>query len=151
MLLPSRHYLHYYDETPERRLAIAHVMSGIEIHGAIVVTKLGTNRQQEQVRRRLHTSLLPHLQWAEQVDELVIESRGGSDKLDKRTCNNLRRARRVTAALRIGFARKPEDELLWVADFIAGSYFDAWSGRNPGPWKVVSESQQIDVWEPDVT
>lgn len=151
MLLPGRAYLHYYDETLERRLAIAHVMAGIEMHGAIVVTKLGMNRQQEPVRRRLHTSLLPHLQWTERVDELVIESRGGSDKHDNGTCNNLRRARRITADMRIDFARKPDDELLWVADFIAGSYFDAWSGRDPGPWKVVSGSQQIDVWELDVT
>ncbi len=92
---------------------------------------------------------MPRLQWTEGVDQLVIESRGGSDKLDNRTCDYLRRARRITADMRIDFARKPEDELLWVADFIAGSYFDAWAGRDPEPWKVVSEAQQIDVWELD--
>lgn len=149
LLLPGRPYLHHYDETRERRAAIARVIAGIVLHGAVVVTKVATDQQQEQARRRLHTSLLPCLQWTEGADRAVIESRGGSDKLDRRTCDGLRRARLITVDMRVDFARKSEDELLWVADFVAGSYFDAWSGRDPEPWKIVSESQQIDVWDLD--
>jgi hypothetical protein len=93
----------------------------------------------------LLTALLPRLQHVEHVRRVIIESRGGSDKLDRRTRDRLRRSRSITAALHIDHIRKQDDERLWLPDFIAGSYIGAVSDAGPEPWKILSESHLIEV------
>ncbi len=144
-LLPGRDFLHYYDETPARRVQIADIIARFPISGALIITKTTTDQLQERARARLLTALLPRLQHVEHIGQVIIESRGGSDKLDRRVRDRLRRSRSITADLHIDHARKREDERLWLPDFIAGSYIGALSGAGPEPWKIVSESHIIEV------
>lgn len=76
---------------------------------------------------------------------MIIESRGGSDKHDRRTRDRLRRSRSITAILQVDHARKQDDERLWLPDFIAGSYIGSVSDAGSEPWKIVSESHFTEV------
>lgn len=145
LALPSHNFLPYYDETPSRRIQIAGVVATLPISGALIITKITTGQQQERARARLLTALLPRLQHVEHVRRVIIESRGGSDKHDRRTRDRLRRSRSITAALHVDHARKQDDERLWLPDFIAGSYIGAVSDAGSEPWKIVSESHLTEV------
>ncbi len=70
---------------------------------------------------------------------------GGSDKLDRRTRDRLRRSRSITTALQVDHVRKRDDERLWLPDFVAGSYIGAVSDAGSEPWKIVSESHLTEV------
>lgn len=85
------------------------------------------------------------LQHVEHASRVIIESRGGSDKHDRRTRDRLRRSRSITAAFHVDHARKQDDERLWLPDFIAGSYIGAVSDAGSEPWKIVSESHLTEV------
>lgn len=115
-LLPHRPYLHHYDETPERRIKIANTLSALPLSGAIVITEITRNTAQEQARCHLLTELLPRLEHLEKVAEVVLESRSGGDKHDRRTVDRLRRSRQVTGALRLNHASKTASPLTWIAD-----------------------------------
>jgi hypothetical protein len=91
-LLPHRPYLHHYDETPERRLKIADTLSALPLSGAIVITEITRNTAQEQARCHLLGELLPRLEHVEKVSQVVLESRSGGDKHDRRTVDRLRRS-----------------------------------------------------------
>ncbi|GAA3461048.1 hypothetical protein ACFFSW_32465 [Saccharothrix longispora] len=145
MLLPGRTCLHHYDETIDRRLSIAKVITRLTLEGALVVVETTAPRQQERARTRLLTELLPRLQHQECVDHVVLESRAGSDKHDRRTLDRLRRSRVVTASLRVDHVRKDATPLVWLPDFIAGSYFAAEHHGEPEPWALIAESHLIDV------
>lgn len=142
LVLSGRNFLHYYDETPTRRVQIAGIVATLPISGVLIITKITNDQQQERARARLLTALLPRLQ---HVSRVIIESRGASDKLDRRTRDRLRRSCSITAALQVDHARKQDDERLWLPDFIAGSYIGAVSDAGAEPWKIVSESHLIKV------
>jgi len=109
LLLPARAFLHHYDETAERRVKIANTIAALPIHGAIVVTAVGTHTLQERARARLMAWLLPHLQHVERVDEVVFESRSGGDRHDRRTAERLRRSRRITGQIRLRHGAKAQE------------------------------------------
>jgi hypothetical protein len=145
LVLPGRDFLHYYDETPTRRVQIAGIVATLPLSGALIITKITNDQQQERARARLLTTLLPRLQHVEHVSRVIIESRGGSDKHDRRTRDRLRHSRSITAAIQVDHAQKQDDERLWLPDFIAGSYVGAVSDAGSEPWKIVSESHLIEV------
>jgi hypothetical protein len=145
LLLPGRRYLHHYDETLDRRLKIAGCLAGLPLTGALVVVARCDEKAQEDARRRLLSRLLPTLQHMEAVDRVIIESRGGSDKSDRRTISRLRRSRHLTSDLRADHAPKAADPLLWVADFVAGSWVGAQYRDEVEPWRVLDEAHAIEV------
>jgi hypothetical protein len=102
-------------------------------------------QHQERARTRLLTELLPRLQHQESVNHVVLESRSGSDKHDRRTLDRLRRSRTVSAELRMDHVRKDATPLVWLPDFIAGTYFAAEYHDQPEPWELVSTAQVIEV------
>jgi hypothetical protein len=145
MLLPGRSYLHHYDETIDRRVGIAKVISQLPLDGALLVMEPTSPQHQERARTRLLTELLPRLQHQESVNHVVLESRSGSDKHDRRTLDRLRRSRTVSAELRMDHVRKDATPLVWLPDFIAGAYFAAEYHDQPEPWELVSTAQVIEV------
>jgi hypothetical protein len=149
LLLPSRAFLHHYDETAERRVKIANTIAALPIHGAIVVTTVDAHTGQERARAKLMRWLLPHLQYVEHVDEVVMETRSGGDRHDRRTVDRLRRSRRITNQIRINHGRKTDEPLTWIADFVMGAYV-AWGHHSePGPWNVINTAHTIMVTELD--
>jgi hypothetical protein len=144
-LLPHRPYLHHYDETPERRLKIADTLSALPLSGAIVITEITRNTAQEQARCHLLGELLPRLEHVEKVSQVVLESRSGGDKHDRRTVDRLRRSRHVTGALRLNHASKAAAPLTWIADFLIGSYVCAELHDDPQAWKILNQAHAIDV------
>jgi len=141
MLLPTRTYLHHYDETSDRRLIIA----DLPLDGALIVMETTTASCQERARTRLLAELLPRLQHEQHVRHVVLESRSGSDKHDRRTLNKLRQSRVVSTDLRMDHARKNESALVWLPDFVAGAYFAAEYHGQPEPWGLISAAHAVDV------
>jgi hypothetical protein len=43
-VLPGRNFLHYYDETPTRRVQIAGIVATLPISGALIITKVTTDQ-----------------------------------------------------------------------------------------------------------
>jgi hypothetical protein len=145
LLLPTEDHLHFYDESPKRRLAIAERLADLPFTGALLVTDDTTDTEQERTRRRLLGWLLPRLQHTESVDHAIVESRSGGDKHDRRTRDRLIKSRRLTAAMRVTHVPKHHDELLWVADFVASSYTTAVLHDQPEPWLALNAAHAIDV------
>jgi hypothetical protein len=148
LLLPHQSYLHYYEETPARRVAIAKAIAAMPMTGAIVVTKMAASaagQLQERVRVRLLSDLLPRLEHTERVSRVVIESRSGADKHDRRTRDRLRRSQHLTGGLHVDHLTKRADCRLWLADFVAGAYIGAELHAEPEPWEVVGAAHMIEV------
>lgn len=138
--------LHYRIERADRRIAIAKQLAMSRLHGAIVLSTSCGHKTQERARSALLTRLLPTLEHAEHVNDVVLESRGGGDRHDRRTRDRLRRSHRITAALRIAHAPKNEP-LLWPADWVASAFVAAAHHGEVEPWDVLSRAVPIDVIE----
>jgi hypothetical protein len=138
--------LHFHPEGPERRVVIAHALAGLPFHGAIVLTTRSTNTGQERARARLMSALLPRLEHVERVSQVIVESRAGGDRHDRRLRERLRRSRLISGALVLDHAAKSEP-MLWPADFVASSYVAAHHHDERAPWDVFNQSHPIDVIE----
>nr|WP_255357164.1 hypothetical protein [Sciscionella sp. SE31] len=137
---------HFYDETPSRRIELAAVIAAMPLHGGFLLAATSTPTGQERARARILTQLRPTLQFHEQVEHVVMETRGGGDKHDRRTLDRLRRSRTVTSALRIDHRPKREP-LLQLADFVASAYVSAQHHGESRPWDLVSEAHPIELLE----
>jgi hypothetical protein len=144
-LLPTRGYLHHYDETDDRRLLIAKIIADLPLDGALIVMETTTAKQQERARRRLLTRLLPRLQHEERVRQVVLESRSGSDKHDRRTLDRLRQSRAISAELRMDHVEKKASALVWLPDFVAGAYVAAEYHGRPEPWESISAAHAVEI------
>jgi hypothetical protein len=138
--------LHFHPEGPERRVTIAKALADLPFHGAIVLATRSTNTGQERARARLMAALLPRLEHVERVSQVIVESRAGGDRHDRRIREQLRRSRLITAALVLDHAGKSEP-LLRPADFVASSYVAAHHRSERAPWDVFNRSHPIDVIE----
>ncbi len=138
--------LHFYEEKADRRLEIARALAGAPLHGAIVLTTCSTNSTQEQARARVMCALLPKLEHLEGVSHVVVESRAGGDRHDRRVRDRLRRSRRITGALVLDHAGKSE-AMLWPADFVASSYVAAHHHGEWEPWDILNRTHPIEVIE----
>src|SRR5581483_8763540 len=119
-------------------------IAGAVLHGAILLTTATTNTGQEAARRALLCELLPRLEHVERVHQVVLESRAGGDRHDRRTRDRLRQSRQITAALRIDHGPKALP-LLWPADWIASAYVAAHHHDDRGPWEIISSAHLIEV------
>lgn len=145
LLERDRLYLRHYDEVFDRRLKIAQCIAGQPLSGAAVATARCEAKAQETARRQLLSDLLPRLQHQEAVDRIIIESRGGSDKADKRVIDKLRRSRHLTVDLKIDHATKLADPLPWIADFVAGCWLGAYFHNELEPWDILNKAHVIEV------
>jgi len=89
--------------------------------------------------------LLPRLEHVEKVSHVVLESRSGGDKHDRRTVDRLRRSHQVTGALRLDHATKASAPLTWIADFVIGAYVCAELHNDPATWETLNQVHVIDV------
>jgi hypothetical protein len=140
--------LHYYEETPARRVAIAKAIAALPLTGAIVVTRMSASTAghlQERARVRLLSELLPRLEHTERVSRVVIESRAGADKYDRRTRDRLRRSKHLAGGLYVDHLTKRADRRLWLADFVAGAYIGAELYAEAEPWEVIGAAHMIEV------
>lgn len=136
--------LHFRTEQAQRRVLIAEALATLPLDGGIVLHTATTDSGQEHARTRLLGELLPRLEHVEGFRHVVLESRGGGDRHDRRTLDRLRRSRRVSAALRVDHAEKTVP-LLWTADFVASSYVAAVRHGETEPWDVISAAHFIEV------
>lgn len=137
--------LHFAEENRARRVALAKHIADLELTGSIVVTQTSARSKLEQCRSRLLVAAAASLQQVERVEQLVIESRNQADKNDRKTVDVAQARRQLTGQLHVDFARKSEDPLLWVADVIASAFTAAEKGGDPEPWRLLNETQIIDV------
>lgn len=138
--------LHHHTERPDRRVRIAEALADVPVHGSILLSTSSVASAQERARARLLSVLLPKLQHVERVRQVVIESRSGGDRHDRRTLDRLRRSRQITEAFRIDHADKSEP-MLWLADFVASAYVAAHYRDQRKPWEILSGAHCVDVVE----
>jgi hypothetical protein len=136
--------LHYRTERFERRIAVAKTLAALPLHGAILLTTVSSNTGQERARARLMCNLLPRLGHVERATQVVVESRGGGDRHDRRTRDRLRRSRQITTELRVDHAGKSLP-LLWPADWIASAYVAAYVHDEQEPWTIINSAHLIEV------
>ncbi|MGW0519034.1 hypothetical protein [Crossiella sp. NPDC003009] len=136
--------LHFHAESGARRLEIAKTIADFPLHGAILVTTPTSHREQELARRRLMCELLPRLCHVEEVRQVVVESRAGSDVHDRKVLNRLRRSHQVPGELRVDHRGKDEP-MLWVADWVASSYVAAIRHAVTEPWELINAAHTIEV------
>ena len=147
LLIPGgRPFLHHYDEPWKRKVVIAETLATIPLDAAIILARSTTDRGQERARSRLLTELLPRLQHSEDVERVVIESRQAGDAHDVRVRDHLRRSRQISATLRVEHIGKHGgDPLVWIPDFIIGSYIAAEHHQQREPWNILNDAHIIDV------
>ncbi|MCO1579567.1 hypothetical protein M8C13_27830 [Crossiella sp. SN42] len=138
--------LHFRGESQDRRVMIAQATAGAPALGAIMVTTATTDSEQEKARARLLCELLPRLQHVERVRHVVLESRAGGDRFDRRTDERLRKTHRLTADLRLDHAGK-QLAMLWIADFVASSYVAATRHGELKPWEIINGAHPIEITE----
>ncbi|MFI9382741.1 hypothetical protein [Kutzneria sp. NPDC052558] len=145
LLLPGQAYLHQHDESFERRMEIVREMAELPFTGAIVVTSETTAAETERARRRLLRWLLPRLQHGERVERVVVESRAGGDKHDRRTRDHLIRSRTISSGMGVTHVTKVGDELLWLADFLVSTYTTALVHDQTEQWAILEAAHVIEV------
>lgn len=145
LLLPEQTHLHQHDESFDRRMEIVREIAELPFTGAIVATTDTTATEQERARRRIFSWLLPRLQHAERVDRVVVESRAGGDKHDRRTRDRLLKSRMIDSAMRVTHRPKIGDELLWLADFLVSTYTTAVVHNQTAQWDILDAAHVIEV------
>lgn len=136
--------LHFRTERSKRRLAVAQVIAEAPLHGAILLITSTGNARQEQARARLLCELLPRLERIEGVRHVVVESRAGGDRHDRRTRDRLRRSHHITAGLRVDHADK-STPMLWLADWVASAYVAAHHHDEREPWDVINSAHLVEI------
>ena len=145
LLLPDQTHLHQHDESLDRRMQIVREMADLPFTGAIVVATGTTAPEEERARRRLLGWLLPRLQHTENVGHVIVESRAGGDKHDRRTRDRLIRSRMIGPEMRVAHLPKTGDELLWLADFLVSSYTIAVAREETMQWDILNAAHVIEV------
>lgn len=145
LLLPGQTHLHQHDESFERRMQIVREMAELPFTAAVIVTIDTTASELERARRRILGWLLPRLQHSEGVDQVVVESRAGGDKHDRRTRDHLIRSRAIGSQMRVTHLPKVGDELLWLADFLVSTYTTAVVHNETAQCKILDAAHVIDV------
>lgn len=140
--------LHFHAERYERRVTVAEAISAAPLFGALLLSTSTNCSEQEQARARLLRELLPRLEHVEGVQHVVLETRAGGDRHDRRTRDRLRRSRQITAQLRIDHAAKTTP-LLWPADWIASAYVAAYHHDESKPWEIINAAHLVDITEID--
>lgn len=138
--------LHFRTERTERRVAVAQAIAAAPLYGAVLLSTSATNTGQERARTRLLCDLLPRLEQVEKVGHVVLESRAGGDRHDRRTRDRLRRSRQITAALRMDHANK-STPMLWPADWIASSYIAAHHHHEHEAWDIINAGHLVEITE----
>lgn len=148
VLRRGQDHLHWAaDRSIERRIELAGAIADCEITGALITTRLTTNREQERARKKILESLLPRLQWNESVSHVCIESRHQGDVHDVKTVAWLRRSHAITAQMHIDHVPKRQDERLWVADAIVSAYVASRCHAQAEPWGIITDQHAIDIVE----
>lgn len=113
---------HWHDEVNDggrRRLVNALAALRVEY---VVVVRLGDPSVKAERRRRLCLERLSFELHEMRVEQAVFESRGPSDKFDRKLVDALRAKRTISARLRVDHANGPAEPLLWVPDIVCGAY-----------------------------
>lgn len=135
----------HIDESFNRRMEIVRAMAELPFAGAIVVTTDTSTTEIERARRQLFGWLLPRLQHTERVDRVVVESRAGGDKHDRRTRDHLIKSRVISSDMRVTHLPKVGDELLWLADFVVSTYTTAIVHGQAAQWAILDAAHVMEV------
>jgi hypothetical protein len=111
--------VHWRNESPARRTAIIRTVLDLPVHGIVAVCLHQTT--QERARRACLTQLIWEL-GERQVRSVPIESRREQrDRHDRSLLTSLRRSGLARRDMHVEWARPSEEELLWLADAVAGA------------------------------
>ena len=132
VLLPGQRYVHWRDETNERRTALVDAFNTMAFDVTVAVTERVPNRGQERARVACMLALAtefdrgPGIRW---------EIEGRSKPLNQRdvdTIHNAHRGGQLSNAPTMHFVSKSASPALWVADAAAStaSAYFARAGRS---------------------
>jgi hypothetical protein len=121
LLLPGQKKIHWRYESDKRRDQIISALGECGLDG-FVVTRIGTDDERDERRRRkcfeyFAVQLIQHDVW-----ELTLESRGKTgDALDMAMVKALGAAGTIPTKFRLGHSAGSTNPLLWAADAVCGA------------------------------
>jgi hypothetical protein len=115
-LLPGQRRLHFVDERDHRRQQLLAEFGRQPIRGAVIAVPLGVGSEAD-ARRVALSSILTEL--APAVDHLVVESRQGRDRDDRRVIAAELRSLQRDRPLRYDHRQPFEEPGLWLPDGFA--------------------------------
>lgn len=118
---PHQNKVHWHEEASDKGRAT--LVDSVAAMAAehLVVVRLGDIETRSERRRRLCLERLCYELHALGVSDVVIESRGPSDKLDRKLVDTMRAKRMIDSTLRIEHVPGPAEPLLWVPDVVCGA------------------------------
>ncbi|MEF2977652.1 hypothetical protein [Subtercola sp. YIM 133946] len=120
--------VHWHEESPRGRQALIASVAALKAEHLIVV-RLGGAETRSERRRRLCLERLCCELTELGVENIVLESRGPADKLDRALVDSLRAKRVLSSSVRIDHVAGPAEPLLWIADIMCGAVAQDRRGR----------------------
>jgi hypothetical protein len=118
---PSQKKVHWHEELTDRgRMALVRGVASVSAEHLVVV-RVGDTGTRIERRRRLCLERLCYELEQFGVDDVIVESRGPSDKLDRQLLDTMRSRRIIGPSLRLHHRPGPAEPLLWVPDVVCGA------------------------------
>jgi hypothetical protein len=118
---PHQKKVHWHEEASDKgRAALVDSVAAMAAEHLVVV-RLGDTETRSERRRRLCLERLCYELHALGVSDVIIESRGPSDGLDRKLVDTMRAKKLIDSTLRIEHLPGPAEPLLWVPDVVCGA------------------------------
>ena len=122
LLLPHQQYLHWRDESLQRREVLLAEVLRLDLRVYAVAAHPVRERRQERARARTLKHLLYLLAVREGVHDVIIEARDAiANRRDALMIIEARRPGTLPATVRFEHQPKSHDALLWAADIVVSA------------------------------
>jgi len=118
---PGQKKVHWHEESTDAgRMALVDAIAdaGGEY---LAVVRVGDASTRIERRRRLCLERLCYELHILGVEEMILESRGPADRLDRALLDSLRAKKAVDGTLRMDHEPGPAEPLLWIPDIVCGA------------------------------
>lgn len=141
--LPRLKFLHWHEESRDRRLQIASAIAELEtLHTVVVGAPVDATRL-EKARTRCLVRLVAELVGIG-VEHMIFEGRTAiQNRRDVATIAELRSRKAIPGTFSVDFAGKRDDPMLWIADIVAGAVGASLTGTDVEPLDALGSSVEV--------
>lgn len=133
--------VHWHEESTDAgRKSLAQAVAAVGAEHLVVV-RVGDTATRIERRRRLCLERLCYELHELGVEDMVVESRGPADRLDRHMLDTLRAKKLIDRGLRMHHRPGPAEPLLWIPDVVCGAVTHARLGNG----------RYLDLFRPSVT
>ncbi|HRQ00599.1 MAG TPA: hypothetical protein PK781_09075 [Terrimesophilobacter sp.] len=141
--LPRLRFLHWHEESRDRRLQIASAIAELDSLHTVVVGAPVDATKPEKARALCLVRLATELA-SIRVEHMLFEGRTAlQNRRDVATIAELRSRRAIPHPLSVDFAGKGDDPMLWIADIVAGAVGASLTGIDPEPLDALGSSVEV--------